>query len=125
MHDPIFDESKEIAEALWKDPGVREQYDKINADPLPELPDEAELVMFYLEIHLPSINSAPRSAKTVTQKFEDYAAWEAARIDPRNNGKDGRGYPVDNGRFVVGYGIIRDGEKIDCTQDKMKAHAGR
>ncbi|MDE0400314.1 MAG: hypothetical protein OXL96_21170 [Candidatus Poribacteria bacterium] len=39
MHDPIINEAKEIAGELWEDPGVREQYDKINADPQPELVD--------------------------------------------------------------------------------------
>ena len=75
--------------------------------------------MYYIEKLLTGINSAPR-AKTVTQKFERFEDFENALDDPKNNGKDCFGYNVDNPIFVVGYGAIADGKKVDCTRERAK-----
>ena len=75
---------------------------------------------YYIEKHLSAINSAPHSAKTVTQEFEDFEVFEEALDDPRNNGKGSRGYSVDSPVSIVGYGAIINGKKIDCTRQKAK-----
>ena len=79
--------------------------------------------MYWIQKHLPAINSAPRTTSNPVTEIDNLEDFLEA-VDPYSNANMGRnrfGHRVDNPVSLIDYGYInKDGKRVSSTVEEAR-----